>query len=339
MNIKSSYLITLLAILNISLILSSCSNNLPTDQRTASNTANRTTSSSKPNKSNSSSTERDKTSNTSTKPVIQNNVNSATTLARSDASTDRKKEYKTVNSIEDEFNSVVSIRHGVIILGTGVAIRRDENTLYVLTANHVVQYPSGDPLEIHLQDRLIGSISEENYESQASLSRDIEKEKGSNKNIQRTDDLALLKISIVDKNLDIPISEIGKVKDRENTHLVGYITCDEQKTKLQISKGNITSFKPSGIRNALSAQEGNQYKYDLTYTNNTVGGMSGGPIYNDRYQVVGLHAGISFESILKREKYDTKKCKGLPVNPSKNYTENMGTSSDKIVDFLEKSLP
>jgi Trypsin-like peptidase domain len=315
-------------------MLSSCNNHSSTGQQTTPSTENKPKSSSQ-----------ETTSSTENKPKSSSREKTLNTPALSGTSSDRQEESKTVNLIADEFNSVVSIRHGVVILGTGVAIRRDGDTLYVLTAEHVLQYPSGDPLEVYLQNnQLIGSISEENYQSQVLLSSVLEKEKSNNKSIPRTNDLALLKISIVDKGLNIHISNIGEIKNGEKTHLVGYITCDNR-PKLQLSKGSITSFESSGITNPSSMMKENKYKYDLTYTNNTVSGMSGSPIYNDRHQVVGIHAGISFRSTLQRGKYDTKKCDALPVNPpkdskdSKDYTENMGTSSTKITEFLKNNLP
>jgi V8-like Glu-specific endopeptidase len=319
MNIKSSYNLAACYFL-VSLILGSCASNLP--QKTA--IQEKTPTNIKPNTQPSSS-------------PIQNNSPSSPTSSGSNEYSESSAQFKSgkeriVTSTNDEEKSIVSIRQGVFILGTGVAVHKDNDNIYILTAAHVLKRPGQeDPLGIYYQDEVIGTINDSDYDSHITS-----KDSGKDKNIEKligTIDVALIKLPLSEKSSKIYIATTGKAIQGSKVRVVGYIACTASAI-MQTSNGKIDRVKPEGFRNLITSQHRAEYIYDTIYTNNTVKGMSGSPIFDSNSNLVGIHASASVFATEPKKKYDEQKCESLPPEPSPDYTNNMGTSSDKIEKFL-----
>lgn len=320
MNIKPSYNLVTCYFL-VSLILGSCASNLSQKTATQDKTSTNIESNSQPSPSS-----------------IQNNSPSSLTSSGSNEYGESSAQVtsakaRIVTSTNDEEKSIISIRQGVFILGTGVAVYKDDDNIYILTAAHVLKRPGKeDPLGIYYQDKVVGSINDSDYDSYI-----MSKDSGKDKNIEKligTIDLALIKLPLSEKSSKIYIATTtGNTIQGNKVHVVGYITCTAS-AKIQISNGKIDKVKPEGFRNLITSQHRTEYIYDTIYTNNTVKGMSGSPIFDSNSNLVGIHASASVLATEPKKKYDEQKCESLPSEPSQDYTNNMGTSSDKINKFL-----
>jgi V8-like Glu-specific endopeptidase len=320
MNIKFSYNLVARYFL-VSLILGSCTSNLP--QKTS------IPDKKSPNK---------EFNSQPSPPSIQNKSPSSPTSSGSNESSESSAQVtsakdRIVTSTNDEKKSIVSIRQGAIILGTGVAIHRDSNDIYILTAAHVLKRPGQeDPLGIYYQDEVVGTINDSDYDSHVT-SKDSGKDKKNMGKLTGITDIALIKLPSSEKNSKIYIATLGTTNQGSEVRVVGYITCTGR-TNMQTSNGKIDRVKPKGFRNLITSQHRAEYIYDTIYTNNTVKGMSGSPIFDSNSNLVGIHASASVFATEPKKKYDEQTCESLPREPSQDYTNNMGTSSDKIKKFL-----
>jgi serine protease Do len=246
-----------------------------------------------------------------------------------------------VSSKSEEDKSLVLIIQGSEMRGTGVIIGRDDKFLHILTARHVIGSSPGieDPIEVHYNNNKVESIDSSNYDSIVKLSPDKSPDDKS------SEDLALLLIKYDSNqqyyyvklgNLD---KERGDLKNSAPVNVVGYLPCSGSSSKkVQRSKGMIEDIQDVGITNLNTLNNASPYQYDLNYTNNTITGMSGSPIFNERQELVGIHASGS-EIDPKQKQYDLEKCPSLPSDPDPKYTNNLGTSIEKIKIFIKLVLP
>jgi serine protease Do len=144
--------------------------------------------------------------------------------------------------------------------GSGVIISRNGNTYYLLTAKHV----------INLQDRYTaitfdGKRYSLNY-SQITKLPDID-----------------LAIAQFDSKENLPFAQLGNSENISPGDLIyvsGWPAVDQAITK---PSHLVTEGKIAGI------QTSNQDGYELMYNNATGPGMSGGAIFNNSGQLVGIH--------------------------------------------------
>lgn len=144
--------------------------------------------------------------------------------------------------------------------GSGVLISRNGNTYSVLTARHVVE---------GLGRSATAVANGKKYPLDASQ-------------IQKLADLDLAVVQFKSsETLDIaPIGNSKQVNQGENIYVSGWPAIDQAITKPShlVTEGRIAGIRP-----------GNGDGYELLYSNSTGPGMSGGPIFDSKGQVIGIH--------------------------------------------------
>jgi tetratricopeptide (TPR) repeat protein len=141
--------------------------------------------------------------------------------------------------------------------GSGVIISRSGNTYYVLTAKHVVATP--DEYEVLTSGGQKFRVDYSQVKKFANL------------------DLAVIQFT---SSENIPVAQLGnseQMAQGENVFVSGWPIIDGSSNH-QVTDGRITGFR-----------KGDTNGYELTYNNATGSGMSGGPVFNARGQVIGIH--------------------------------------------------
>jgi S1-C subfamily serine protease len=141
--------------------------------------------------------------------------------------------------------------------GSGVIIARSGNTYYVLTAKHVVATP-------------------DEYNVLTSATNKFKIDYGQVKKFENLD-LAVVQFT---SNENFPVAQLGnseQMKQGDNIFVSGWPIIDGSFNQ-QVTPGQITGFRT-----------GDANGYELTYSNPTGGGMSGGPVFNAKGQVIGIH--------------------------------------------------
>ena len=182
----------------------------------------------------------------------------------------RKQTEPTVASTPSTAANLYNIAKDTTVLidgqnsGSGVIFARNGNTYYVLTARHVVATP----------DEYI-IVTPSGKESVLDYSQ-----------VTHFDESDLAVISFTSTE-DLAIASFGRSEDLftgEAVYVSGWPAVDAAITKPShlVTTGNI-----AGIR------EGNADGYELLYSNSTGPGMSGGPVFNQEGQVIGIHGRAS----------------------------------------------
>ena len=194
--------------------------------------------------------------------------------------------------------------------GSGVIIGKNSGTYYVLTADHVVAVKPGedeDPYKVITED------NQEGYKA------DYEKEIS---NI----DLAILKFTSKKKYLVATLNK-SPISSGISVYVSGFIPCssseDEGNAKqYQFSEG-ITS-DASNIKSKLKS-EGRQNidRYDVYYSNKTLAGMSGGPVFDEAGRVVAIHT-----SATQRKETSVSCQSAIPEDAG----GNLGVSISKLLN-------
>lgn len=146
--------------------------------------------------------------------------------------------------------------------GSGVLISRKENVYSVLTCWHVID--SSSPLVITTPDGQRHTVQ----------SRSI-------KRVGSTLDLAIAEFT---SNANYNVAKIGhseKIQAGESAYIAGFPHRSDarQNSLLLFNDGKINANNPSALKNG----------YALIYNINTLPGMSGGPILDDRGSLIGIH--------------------------------------------------
>ena len=222
--------------------------------------------------------------------------------------------------------STVFISIGGQVVGSGVLIGQNNNTLYVLTASHVIGIKPGraeDPYKITTHDGEQFKIGYENYEQTVKL-------------MPNSTDLAILVL-----NLKIQLSNQGRVAKLASfvapnmpIYIFGYLPCSPlvkglKSQQNQLSKGNILKVESSPKFDSETQLRG----YDIYYNNNTVQGMSGSPVFDTDGRVVAIHAKAE-----KSKLYDSENCESLPSEPRPDFGDNWGISIKTFAN-LKSDLP
>jgi serine protease Do len=198
--------------------------------------------------------------------------------------------------------------------GSGVIISKNNNTYYVLTANHVV--PTGEDREGKIKYRVITPDDQKAY----SINFETVK-------------------SLASQGVDLAIVEFTSDKDYQVATLAN---------SQQVTQG-VPVFVSGWPRpGAMSSATGNQMirqftdgrvstilatplqGYQIGYTNTTLGGMSGGPVIDAGGRVVAIHGqadvdNVNAEALLQsgemteEQREDVQKLAGLIASTGFNY--------------------
>jgi len=234
--------------------------------------------------------------------------------------------------------STVSISRGGQGLGSGVIIGQRGNTIYVLTAIHVIGRPPGvvnngqgrlqaeDPYEVITYDGERFLVTNLNYQ------RIVKK-------LPNNIDLAVLELKSgrqPAKAKAVAKLAISPLQSGMPVYIFGYLPCATfangvKVVRSQFSLGNITQ---QIELSTASASDNNLVGYDVYYNNNTIKGMSGSPLFDAGGRVVAIHA----KTENSKEQYNPKACQPLPANPTPDYGNNLGVSSRLLANF-KSDLP
>jgi serine protease Do len=144
--------------------------------------------------------------------------------------------------------------------GSGVIIARNGNNYYVLTAKHVVD----------TQDEYtVVTANGKKYNLDYKLVRKL-----------TSLDLAVVQFTSSDT---LPIARLGnseQVNQGDSIFVAGWpkVTAAITQPTLQVTDGRVTG-----------RQQGDTAGYELTYSNPTAPGMSGGPVFDANGRVIGIH--------------------------------------------------
>jgi tetratricopeptide (TPR) repeat protein len=141
--------------------------------------------------------------------------------------------------------------------GSGVIISRVGNTYYVLTAKHVVATP-------------------DNYSVVTSTGKKFPIDYSQVKKFTNLD-LAVVQFTSSESFPTAQLGDSEKIAQGENIFVSGWPMIDGSSNQ-QVTPGQITGFRPADANG-----------YELTYSNPTGAGMSGGPVFNAKGQVIGIH--------------------------------------------------
>jgi hypothetical protein len=147
--------------------------------------------------------------------------------------------------------------------GSGTIIAKNRDQYWVLTAAHVVnQINNQEEADLQTYDGKIHLIDT----TKITLFQDS--------------DLALVTFTTEQQNYQIaPINSSEKIEELTPIFVAGYpLSGNAMRQNFNITTGNITSVDTF-----------NNAGYDLVYTNATITGMSGGPILNQKGQLIGVH--------------------------------------------------
>ncbi|MBW4617915.1 MAG: DUF2808 domain-containing protein [Cyanosarcina radialis HA8281-LM2] len=187
--------------------------------------------------------------------------------------------------------------------GSGVIIKRQGNTYYVLTAKHVVPTAS-DRYAIVTPD---GDRHPLNYTT-ARLLPGV--------------DLAVVEFN---SNRQYSVAQLGNAEtatEGTTVYVAGF-----PKGSYQFSSGSISS-----LRSPSEAIDG----YAIGYVNNTAAGMSGGPVLDDRGRLIGIHGRANGDEIVDPQSGRTVRITdgfnwGIPINTFLKLAPQAGINLDDRV--------
>ncbi len=162
--------------------------------------------------------------------------------------------------------------------GSGVIVARDGNIYSVLTALHVVRTREV-VYGVRTSDGKVHVVDDVDTQSNIIALGEEQGELG--ETIEGLD----LAIVTFKSNLDYPIAVMGEsdpIHRGEPVYISGWPNPDDESARRvrEFQEGNLTD-----IANPPSVDGG----YSLLYTNETKRGMSGGPVFNQDGELVGIH--------------------------------------------------
>lgn len=199
--------------------------------------------------------------------------------------------------------------------GSGVIIGRNGKTYYVLTSKHVVGIRPGK-----IEDQYFIKTGKDEYEI------NYNRVKKSSKL-----DLAVLEFN---SNKNYITASLSKNLYRDQiVYMSGWIDCLKEE-KYEFNSGSLLKILSS--RSELSGSEAKTYDkdrdfsegYHVKYTNSTIRGLSGSPVFDESGHVVAIHGKPGED---REYQYDFKACP--PLNSS--FSPNWGIP---ISAFLNSSL-
>ena len=162
--------------------------------------------------------------------------------------------------------------------GSGVILARNGNTYYVLTALHVVLKRGG----FHAVATPDGRVHYVDASSNSSAIIPLGSLTGNLGEQINGLDLALLKF---ESDRSYPVTRIAseRVRKNESVFVSGWLNPSDLRRTTRFRR--LTPGYIREIANSSSTDGG----YSLLYSNQTGAGMSGGPIFNARGQLIGIH--------------------------------------------------
>ena len=144
--------------------------------------------------------------------------------------------------------------------GSGVIFRKQGNKYFVLTAKHVVEKP--EPYRLSTSDGQQYSIPA----SEIQKIPDV--------------DLAIISFASPQSYPTIKVGNSDRLSEGDSVYIAGWPAAGAAIPHIyQLTSGAISGLSPRPLPGG----------YRLIYTNVTRAGMSGGPIFNDQAEVIGIH--------------------------------------------------
>ncbi len=187
---------------------------------------------------------------------------------------------KQVREIADEITVIIDSCGSA---GSGVVFKKDGNTYSVLTANHVVNKAKGTCIIL--------------------TSDQIEHETLVSKAIVPVPDVDLAVLTFV-SNKTYKLAKMGD-SDKATKGTMVYVAGAPE-----VNEGipERTTLTPDGKIIGLQRESSKVEGHTLIYDNNTRRGMSGGPVLNQKGEVIGIHGRGQNEYAIRGENF------GIPIN-------------------------
>ncbi|MGK7904457.1 MAG: serine protease [Hormoscilla sp.] len=182
--------------------------------------------------------------------------------------------------------------------GSGVIVKREGNSYYVLTNAHVVR--TIEPYKLRGPG---GTRSERRTYNVEIISKEPEL------------DLAILRFT---SNRSYDVAEIGvnrNISRDSYVYVMGWRNLGEEARRF-FTRGSV---------------RGHFENHLLTYTNETYGGMSGGPVLDQGGRLVGIHKGLRAENTSERE--------GISIATIWRYMDILGLLPAPVPASAPSSLP
>jgi WD40 repeat protein len=204
-----------------------------------------------------------------------------------------------VNSIAKQITVLIE---GPAANGSGIIVNREGNIYRILTAAHVVR-------DLHpTEEAYVITGDRQRYQMNTSTIKTLPDA-----------DLAIVEFRS-DRNY--PIASLGD-SDRATEGATVYVAGFPLPT--EAIDHTVYNFVPGQI--SAKASEFLRDGYNLVYTNDTLPGMSGGPVLNERGEVIGVHGRADTTSLLSANNSDvyvrTGFGLGIPIN---TYKQELGIS-------------
>lgn len=185
-------------------------------------------------------------------------------------------------------------------IGSGVLIKHSGNTYYVLTCKHVVEKPDKYTIVTPGGDRYPLDNSKV-------------------KKLQSGLDLAVVQFN---SNKTYTVAKLGN-SNAATVGTVAYVAGFPEQTS--VVTRSIFRFLPGEITANASQALDNGYAllYTLVRVNNTLGGMSGGPVLNENGEVVGIH-GRTETTAEDGKQINTGFNLGIPINTFVKLSRSIG---------------
>lgn len=175
--------------------------------------------------------------------------------------------------------------------GSGVIIARRNSTYYVLTNEHVVRPRVKFGIRTHDGElhQVQNSLPPHKDKGQPDLNKDLVERFGvydSKKNFVNGYDLALLQFDSSEEYPVAPIGDSSTMTAGEPVFVSGWPL--PKTTSEANSEDRRRVFKDGKLERILNPADPNG-NYNLCYTADTARGMSGGPVFNAKGEVIGIH--------------------------------------------------
>jgi S1-C subfamily serine protease len=211
--------------------------------------------------------------------------------------------------------------------GSGVIIEKEDDTYYVLTAEHVVTF---EPEE-----------NEPSYELQTKDKKEhiIAGKKDYQKNVKKfgkSTDLAVIQFT-AEQGQEYKVAPLAQyISLGMPVYAFGWTSCSkgdppQLQKQFQITEGKICEIKPDS-----------ENGWNLSYTNQILVGMSGGPVFNSNGQVVAIQAALCKQrgdcgKVGSTSNYNS--CASITSEPYPRSNYSLGVSIRGNFETLKSNLP